>query len=167
MYDAEDYLIRQAFAEALKSEEATDFLKKLAEAPAEPEPRAPDVSPAEPVTYYFEERLSRRGQTVEGLRGELDARRDLHHRFAEEIDYQISRAAFSLKEFHFWGIGYNRGVDMKRNLLERQLAEFRHKRRQEELRFWEDVVALRRQLRDAQREYTDALRRAKLVETSR
>ena len=50
MYDAEEYLIRQAFRDALESKEAEDFLKKLAESPAEPEPRARDISPAEPVT---------------------------------------------------------------------------------------------------------------------
>ncbi len=155
---SEDYDLDLAMKKALESREAADFLDQLTEMPA------PAEAPTrEPVSAYFSDKLSKVRQNIEGLRRELEVRRGLHHRFREEIDYQISRAAFSLKEFQFWGIGYNRGVDIKRNFLERQLADFRHKRRQDELRFWDDLVESRRKLRDALSEYGDALRRARLV----
>lgn len=159
---AEEYLLNQKFEQVLKSKEAEDFLQKLAEAPIETEPRPPEKF-LEPVTYYFEERLSKLRQNVHGLQQELETRRELHARSAEEIDYQIGRAAFSLEEFRFWGIGYNRGVDIKRNFLERQLADVRHKRRQEELRFWDDLVGARSKLRDALGEHRDKLRLAQLA----
>jgi hypothetical protein len=56
---------------------------------------------------------------------------------------------------------------MKRNFVERQLSDFRHKRRQEELRFWNDLVETRRSLRDALDNYQDTLRQLHLVEEPR
>ena len=159
---AEDYQIGLALKKALESKEAADILDQLAEITP-----ATEKVPKEPISQYFDDKLSRLSQRIEGLQHEVETRHDLKRRFLEQIDYQISLAALSLKEFQFWGIGYNRGVDMKRNMLERQLADFRNKRRQEELRFWDDAVALRKQLRDALSQYDDILRRARLVEDTR
>jgi hypothetical protein len=159
---AEDFLMRQELQKALAAKEVVDFLQKLADVRPEPE-AAPEV-PVDPATAYFHEKLGRLRQRIDALKGELDARRELRHQFRGEIDYQISQAAFSLEQFRFWGIGYNRGVDIKRNFLERQLADFRHKRRQEELRFWDDVAEARSKLREAIAEYRDTLRALRLTE---
>ena len=155
---SEDYDLDLALKKALESKEALDFLDQLVNITPPIE-----TPPTEPISHYFSDKLSRLKQNIEGLRQELETRRDLHRRFRYEIDYQISRAAFSLKEFQFWGIGYNRGVDIKRNFLERQLADFRHKNRQEDLRFWDDLVESRKKLREALSEYRDTLRRASLA----
>jgi len=69
-----------------------------------------------------------------------------------------------LSQFHFWGIGYNRGVDRKRNMLERQLTNLRRERRAVELRAWEDIVDIRKELRKVLEDYRDALRRYRMVE---
>lgn len=50
-------------------------------------------------------------------------------------------------------MGYNTGVDVKRNHLERQLQQLRTERRAAELRTWDDLVRLRKELREAVREY--------------
>ena len=63
------------------------------------------------------------------------------------------QAAFSLGEFKFWGLGYNTGVDVKRNMLERQLADFRREKRRIELQGWEDIIGLRKDLRKVLDEY--------------
>jgi hypothetical protein len=44
-------------------------------------------------------------------------------------------------------------VDVKRNHLERELLQLRTQRRASELRTWDDVVLLRKDLREAQAEY--------------
>ena len=155
---AEQYQIGIALRKALESKQAEDFLDQMTEITL-----PIDAPREEPVSAYFSDQLSRLKQHIEGLQQELQTRRDLHHGFRDEIEYQISRAAFSLKEFQFWGIGYNRGVDIKRNFLERQLADFRHKNRQEDLRFWDDLVESRKKLREALSEYRDTLRRASLA----
>jgi len=53
---------------------------------------------------------------------------------------------------------------MKRNLLDRQLANLRKEKRSVELRAWEDIVALKKDLRSVLEEYRDALRRYKMIE---
>jgi hypothetical protein len=157
---AYEYENERVLRRLLAGREADDYIQTLAML-AEPEPTVPA---ADAVTQYFAERLQQLGRRIEGLKEELRVRRDLRGNALGEIDYQIGLAAHSLREFEFWGIGYNRGVDMKRGLLERQLADFRHKRRQEQHAFWRDVVALRKELREAIAEYEGALRRLRLIE---
>jgi hypothetical protein len=60
---------------------------------------------------------------------EIQVRIEIRSKFDKEMEYQISKAAFSLGEFKFWGLGYNTGVDVKRNKLERQLASSRKARK--------------------------------------
>lgn len=161
---ADEYQMRAALKKALETKESEEFLKQLTDLALPPQPSPEQRLASEPVSAYFADKLQGLRQRIEGLRQELNVRRDLRRRFLQELDYQITVAALSLKEFQFWGIGYNRGVDMKRSLLERQLADFRQKRRQEELRFWGDAVTLRKDLRNVLAEYQDALRRARLIE---
>jgi hypothetical protein len=89
---------------------------------------------------------------------EIDARFLLHDRFQDELDYQISRDAWSLKQFAGWGLGYNGGVDAKRSLLERRLTQARREKRQVSLDTWRDVLELRRDERRARLELGEAAR---------
>ena len=81
------------------------------------------------------------------------------NRISQVSQLRPSRCLFSLSQFHFWGIGYNKGVDMKRNLLERQLSTLRRERRAVELKAWADIVNIRKELRRTLEEYKDAIRR--------
>ncbi len=83
--------------------------------------------------------------------------------FDNELDYQISRAAFSLSEFNRWGLGYNTGVDVKRNMLEKQLADLRREKRRTELQCWEDIISLRKDLRKTAEEYNGLLNRKDIL----
>lgn len=116
-----------------------------------------------PAAPFLQQRLDAIRAHIGSLADELTARRELHERHEKELEFQIQMAAFSLGEFKFWGVGFNRGVDMKRNLLERQLADLRHKRRQAQIRLWEDATALRRQVRDLEREYAGVVRQARAI----
>jgi hypothetical protein len=87
----------------------------------------------------------------------------LHTESLSQIDYQISKTAQSLGEFSFHGVGYNTGVDMKRNHLERQLSLFRRERRETRLRTWQDLAGLRKELEQAIAEYEELHQRYNLA----
>jgi len=140
------YRLEVEIEKALESRRARRVVERLvAELPSDEEPK----KPREPIQAYFEDRIARLRHRIRQLSEEIQTRHELENEFLAEIDYQMGKAATSLKEFHAWGIGYNTGVDVKRNFLERLLANLRKERRNAELRTWEDVVALRRDLREA------------------
>jgi len=49
-------------------------------------------------------------------------------------------------------------------MLERQLTNLRREKRAVELRAWEDIVDIRKELRKVLEDYRDALRRYRMVE---
>jgi hypothetical protein len=108
------------------------------------------------IDSYLIDRTDAARQRTAQLRKELEGRLALHRKFVSEIDSQVLYCQTSLSRFTGWGVGYNTGVDVKRNHLERQLQQLRAERRNAELRAWQDLVKLRGELREAQREYRDA-----------
>ncbi len=146
-------------------------MERLRKKPRPPDPvrdllAIPTDEPAaagDALDDYLGHRSRRLERAVSEMRDELFTRIELRDRTLEQIDYQISRAAFSLKTFTGFGLGYNTGVDVRRNLLERQLTDLRRQRRHEELNAWEDVVTVRKELRRAQDELADAERRSQLA----
>ena len=108
------------------------------------------------IDSYLTDRADAARQRTSQLRRELEGRLALHRQFVREIDSQVLYCQTSLSRFTGWGVGYNTGVDVKRNHLERQLQQLRAERRNAELRAWQDLVKLRGELREAQREYRDA-----------
>ncbi len=87
----------------------------------------------------------------------------MHDQSVAEIDYQITQAASSLEQFSNWGIGYNTGVDVKRNFLERELSNLRKERRSLLVRTWDDIGRLRKEFRQLVREYKAMLSRLDLL----
>jgi len=149
--------------EILKAKKEKDLLEQLS---VKPEILKPGEirKPTEPVSEYFYEKLRTTTETIEKLAEEIRTRKEFTDRFLYQLDYEIREAAFSLEQFKTWGIGYNTGVDVKRNFLERMLANLRKERRATELRAWEDIITLRKDMREALSEYRELLRRDKLVE---
>lgn len=127
------------------------------------ETRAPRTSEAEPVARYLRAQADDAALDVHQLEDEIVSRRRLLDRQLQEIDYQVSRASWSLKQLEF-RIGYNSAIDFKRNWTERELNNLRRERRSLRLRCWEDIVTLRHQLRDATKQYRDSLSRKDLME---
>lgn len=147
---SEWYLFEHEIADLRRKRMRRDSLRELAT--GEP----PLTQTDEDFFVYHSRQLER---AIASLRQELYTRLDLRDQVLQQIDYQIRKAAHSLESFTGFGLGYNVGVDVKRNQLERQLADLRKERRNQELRGWDDVVALRRELRRAQDELTDVERR--------
>ena len=101
--------------------------------------------------------------TIRQLGEEALARAEVHDQTVREVDYQISRAALSLDRFTGWTVGYNTGVDIKRNHLERELSSLRKERRSALVRTWKDIAALRKEFREAVAQYKSLLGRLQLL----
>jgi len=70
----------------------------------------------------------------------------------------MTYAQISLEQFSGWGVGYNTGVDVKRNHLERMLLQLRNDRRAAVLSAWQDLTRMRKELREAWNMYRDSRR---------
>ena len=76
---------------------------------------------------------------------------------------RLRKQASSLEQFSNWGIGYNTGVDVKRNFLERELSNLRKERRSLLVKTWDDIGRLRKEFRQLVREYKAMLSRLDLL----
>lgn len=126
----------------------------------------PYEKPKTTLESFFLDRIYPLKKDIEELRKEINVRFKLNYHFLEEIQQQILTAETSLKEFRFWGVGYNTGVDVKRNHIERILSNLKTERRRLKLRCWEDLISLRKELRKKQDEYSLAKSREKIVKMS-
>jgi hypothetical protein len=138
-------------------------VKRVAEVLVREPLRVGAEASADPIDQLFAGKVAASQERVGQLEQELETRLDLESYFVGQLDYQISEAAQSLSELHSWGMGYNTGIDVKRNFLERQLAQFRRERRDAELATWEDIVQLRKELREATEEYQSVARRYEMI----
>lgn len=154
------YLLEQEFEKAKQlAEKKRDLIEELFSDLEEEKESEENVFE---IDQYFQNRVQTRKGRVDQIRKEMETRLEMNSKFIKEIDSQISYAQFSLERFTGWGVGYNTGVDVKRNHLERQLQQFRTDRRTAELRTWEDLISLRKELREATEEYKGARRLGKM-----
>lgn len=154
------YLLDLEIEEIKKKKKKRDLLEELF---TPVEPRIKDRKPKE-LPDFFTYKLRDLRESIDQINKEISNRFEMKQQFEKELDYQILKAAFSLEQFKFWGLGYNTGVDVKRNMLERQLADFRKEKRRIELQGWEDIISLRKELRKALEEYKILLRRKHAME---
>jgi hypothetical protein len=159
------YQLNKQAQELLESRKVEDLLEELSQFPELA--RAPEeIRAIEPFDVYFSDKIDSLRDSIQQVSTEITTRHEFAYKFLYQIDYQIRECASSLAEFRHWGLGYNTGVDKKRNHLERMLADLRKERRATELRCWEDIVALRKDLRDTLTEYKDIIRRGRMLQTS-
>jgi hypothetical protein len=158
----ENYLQQIELDKFLSQREEKDLLEELLAKPEVLEIKP--EQPAEPVTEFFMDKVESLREKINHLNREIDIRFQLRQKFREQIEYQIRECAFSLRQFQTFGVGYNIGVDQKRNHLERQLLTLRKDKRNVELRAWADITELRKELRSVLDEDKSALRRYRMVE---
>jgi len=143
------YQIDLEYEKLLKSKKERDLIEEL----FKPEKIEHVKMPIHEASDFIENRIKDLKGTIDQLNKEICLRFEMKKKFDLELEYQLSRADFSLGQFKFWGLGYNTGVDVKRNLLERQLADIRREKRRTELQCWEDIISLRKELRRILDEY--------------
>ena len=123
----------------------------------------------EPAREYafelLEDRVIKARERLQEVDDEIKRRRRLSYEFLREIDDEIWYFKFHLGQFNkFFGVGYNAGIDARRNQLERLLFATVERKRREELRVWGDISNLRRELQESMKEYESLLRTQKAVE---
>lgn len=141
--------------EEAKKRKKIDLLDDL----IKPQEIFPDSRAQIEASDFIENRMNDLKAKMNQINKEISLRFQMKNQFDEEIEYQISKAAFSLSHFQFWGLGYNTGVDVKRNMLEKQLVDFRKDKRRTQLQCWEDIISLRKELRALEEEYQMIARR--------
>ena len=161
--DAEEQELERIFREIVEAPEPDTILEDLAAA-VEPEPLR---EPRDELADLLDGRLRTARRGLDEAHDELQARARLHRQAEDEIGYQMQACQLSLREFKHFGLGYNIGVDVKRNFLEKQLADLRKERRQIKVRFFGELRELRRSFREAQAAYDRVWYRAMLVEDER
>jgi hypothetical protein len=117
-----------------------------------------------PIFSFIDYKYRGLSEDLADVTHEIEARVTLHERFQGELDYQISRDAWSLEQFAGWGLGYNSGVDAKRSLLERRLTQARREKRQVSLDTWRDLVELRKEQRRVRLELGEVARLKRMTE---
>jgi hypothetical protein len=116
------------------------------------------------IEAYMAGRIATLIGNAEEIRCEMKSRAKVHFKAIKEIRSQIAYAQLSLEKVSGWGIGYNTGIDVKRNHLERQLLQLRQDCRATELRAWHDLAGLRKEFLHAISEYKGAKRRGAVIE---
>ena len=153
-------LWRKDREEWLRRREQVKLLEYLGQRKERKLEAAPE--PQDELDYFGIEKL-RLGQDLERIGEEINSRLELHFDQLDEIQRETKYVEWSLEEFEHWGVGYNTGVDVKRNHLERLLAERRKEHRGTRLSAWEDIVALRKLLRETEEKYLNLVRRERLT----
>ncbi|HJN19179.1 MAG TPA: hypothetical protein QGH10_27045 [Armatimonadota bacterium] len=150
-------LEEEKLAPSLLDELDDDLVRTVAALPHSID--APDALGA-----YLTHTLGESSQRADAAERDASLRLRLHRQAKEEIGYQILCCQSSLKAFTGWGLGYNTGVDVKRNFLEKQLADLRRERRALEIRAFDDLRTLRRELRDMASAHERAYYRLSLMD---
>ncbi len=108
---------------------------------------------------FFQSKIASLRKRIEEINLDLESRQSIHKNVVEEIYHQIFSASLFLDRLKHWQIGYRVGVDMERNLWERQIATLTKEKRHEMVSSWKDTLSLREQKRESLKEYEELWKR--------
>jgi len=112
---------------------------------------------------FFQNKLSSLRGQIQEIDGDLERRQLIHRELITEIDHQVLSASLFLGQLKHWAIGYRVGVDMERNLWERNIADLTKEKRSETVRVWRDSNRLKDGRRELLREYKELFERQHLL----
>jgi hypothetical protein len=112
---------------------------------------------------FFESKLSSLRRQIREIDGDLGRRQVINRELVTEIEHQILSASLFLNQLKHWAIGYRVGVDMERNLWERNIADLTKEKRSERVRLWRDSVRVNEDRRELTKEYEELLKRRHLL----
>jgi len=158
----ESYLLDLEIDALTKSKKKKDLCGELFSSEISRGPSKEKKEPKE-LDDFFTYKIKDLKEFIDHITKEISVRFEIKKEFDKELDYQLSKAAFSLSEFKRWGLGYNTGVDVKRNMLEKQLTDLRREKRRTEIQCWEDIISLRKDLRNILEEYKTLLNRKEVL----
>jgi DNA-binding transcriptional MerR regulator len=92
-------------------------------------------------------------ERIEELVSDLHKREKLEEQMLEKADVETGCLEFLLGQVRSWSLGSYPSVDMRRGNLEREILTLKKAGWDEQLRCWRDLVALKKELREALEEY--------------
>jgi hypothetical protein len=113
--------------------------------------------------HYFLDKLGSLRNQLENINKELETRQTIHIQHIGQIDSQIFSDSLILDQMKHWQVGYKMGVDMERNLWERQIASLLKEKRSEITSAWKDSLSLKESRRELLKEYEELVKRRKLL----
>ena len=109
----------------------------------------------------IQERITTFRSAIKEIQEAIQARKDLNKKFKEQIEQEIKNTLAYLDTMQPpWRIGFEIQYEFLRTSLHKSLTSRRRELRTEDLRFWEDMLALMKEKRRFIMEY-DSLRHTK------
>jgi hypothetical protein len=115
--------------------------------------RRPSGHISEILTGTFSNKLKILRETIREIEREIDERIELGKAFRKRIDTEVSKCKAMLKLIEDYTVGYNPTIEFRRLAFERQIFMLTKELRAEDLRAWEDIIALMRERRNLEMEY--------------
>ena len=111
--------------------------------------------------------LEQKADSLKAIMGDVAedmfSRQSLSKSFIERLYVQYFYLKAKLFELSSFPIGGNRAIEGRRSTLEKQLDALLQEKRQEQVRCWQDIAALKKEFRVWMKQYRDLEQRARLV----
>lgn len=118
----------------------------------------------DPLTNFANGKVRVLGQTIDQIVMSIEERQVLGERLVHEIDLRMSALKEPLYQVAPFGSSpLTIGDPRRRAVLEKALLSLETERRREEVGTWKDVAGLKREMRDAVREYEEEKNRLRVM----
>lgn len=97
------------------------------------------------------------------ISAEIDNRRSLSITLVKIIEERQIEYSANLYELDIFPLGTNRQIDIRRNEIEKRIHQLEKEKRDRETERWQDIAALKKELRYTYKEYNDVLRRFNVI----
>ena len=124
--------------------------------------REPAVS--ELLSGTFSNKLKIIREAIREIEEDMEARVELGLSFRLRIDSEIEKCKAMLIPIENHTLGYNSSIEFRRLSVERQIFLLTKELRAEDLRAWEDIVALMKERRNLEMEYKALINTRKMLE---
>jgi hypothetical protein len=125
------------------------------------EKKEPVVS--ELLTGTFSNKLKIIREAIQEIEEDIDARVELGLSLRLRIDSEIEKCKAMLTPIENHTLGYNPSIEFRRLSIERQVFLLTKELRAEDLRVWEDIVALFKERRNLEMEYKALINTSKML----
>lgn len=94
---------------------------------------------------------------------ETNNREELSLKVIDKIYRHYIYLKSKLFELYGWEPGINKGIEIRRSKLEKELNTLNQEKRQEDIQCWQDIALLKKEFRDWFKQYSDLLQRVKII----
>lgn len=125
----------------------------------------PSESPAERPSLegLLEQKINALGIILGDVARDISSRQSVSIAFIERLYVQYFYIKAKFFELSFFPIGGNRAIESRRSTLEKQLDALVQEKRQEQVRCWQDIAALKKEFRVWLKQYSDLVSRAEIL----